>query len=100
MKYTGLFITFEGVDGCGKTTQARMLAGWLWSQGCRVLLIREPGGPGTSEKIRKILLDGSNLRMDSLTELLLLEASRSQHVDQIIGPALRRSASVRPPAER
>ena len=91
---TGLFITFEGVEGCGKTTQARMLARWLKAQGYQVLLTREPGGPYISEKIRSILLDARHHEMHSMTELLLLEASRSQHVNQVILPALRAGAIV------
>lgn len=90
----GLFVTFEGVEGCGKTTQAKMLARWLRGRGHTVLLTREPGGPGISEKIRRILLDARHHAMHPLTELLLLEASRAQHVAEVIAPALRRGAVV------
>ncbi|MRR09451.1 dTMP kinase, partial [bacterium] len=90
----GLFVTFEGVEGCGKSTQAKLLAAWLRGRGIRVLLTREPGGPGISEKIRRILLDARHHAMHPLTELLLLEASRAQHVHEAIAPALRRGATV------
>jgi dTMP kinase len=93
-KQRGLFITFEGVEGSGKTTQAKMLARWLKAQGQKVLLTREPGGPYISEKIRSILLDARHHEMHPLTELLLLEASRSQHVHQVIAPALASGAIV------
>jgi len=94
VKQRGLFITFEGVEGSGKTTQAKMLARWLRSQGRTVLLTREPGGPYISERIRSILLDARHHEMHDLTELLLLEASRSQHVHQVIAPALKSGAIV------
>jgi dTMP kinase len=90
----GFFITLEGVEGSGKTTQAKMLARWLKAQGRKVLLTREPGGPYISEKIRTILLDARHHEMHPLTELLLLEASRSQHVHQVIAPALASGAIV------
>jgi dTMP kinase len=90
----GLFVTFEGIEGCGKSTQAKMLARWLKSQGCRVIFTREPGGPAISEKIRKLLLDCRNHHMDPMTELLLLQASRAQHVAQIIKPALEKGLVV------
>jgi dTMP kinase len=90
----GLFVTFEGVEGCGKSTQAKLLAAWLRGRGHAVLLTREPGGPGISEKIRRILLDARHHAMHPLTELLLLEASRAQHVAEVIAPALRRGAVV------
>jgi len=89
IKPQGLFISFEGIEGCGKTTQALLLAKWLKSQGFKVVLTREPGGPSISEKIRKILLDNRNKGMSDLTELLLLQASRVQHLAQVIVPALK-----------
>jgi dTMP kinase len=88
-KARGLFVSFEGIEGCGKTTQARMLAGWLKSRGHQVVLTREPGGPPIAEKIRKVLLDSRNHHMSPLTELLLLQASRAQHLEQVIVPALQ-----------
>ncbi len=87
-KQRGLFVTFEGIEGCGKSTQAKLLARWLKAQGHKVLLTREPGGPRISEQIRRILLDARHHAMHPLTELLLLEASRRQHVDEVIAPAL------------
>jgi len=84
-----LFISFEGIEGCGKSTQAKLLESWLKAQGLQVVLTREPGGPSISEKIRRILLDNRNKGMTDLTELLLLQASRVQHLAQVIIPALK-----------
>jgi len=86
--YTGLFITFEGVEGCGKTTQIRRLATRLENMSIPIFLTREPGGPPLSEKIRSLLLDPKNCEISSLTEALLYQASRAQHVEQWIYPAL------------
>ena len=83
------FITFEGIEGCGKSTQAKLLADYLTNNGYEVLLTREPGGPQISEKIRKILLDAENKEMLPETELLLYMASRSQHTGEWIIPALK-----------
>lgn len=85
----GLFITFEGVDGCGKSTQLKLLGEYLTGRGCDVLYTREPGGCDISEKIRALLLDVKNAAMDSKTEALLYAASRAQHVAQVIGPSLQ-----------
>ena len=74
----GLFISFEGVDGCGKTTQVKLLRDKLLSENDRVELVREPGGIKISEDIRKILLNPSNLSMSYQTEALLMIASRAQ----------------------
>ncbi len=87
-------MTFEGIEGCGKTTQVRMLARWLRSQGLEVVVTREPGGPFIAERIRRLLLDVRHRDMAPLAELLLLEASRAQHVRQVIAPALGRGAVV------
>jgi len=84
----GLFITFEGVDGCGKSTQMRFLSEYLEEQGYDLLLTREPGGSGISEKIRDIVLDVENGEMTNRTEALLYAAARAQHVEQVIGPAI------------
>ncbi|MCF7859142.1 MAG: dTMP kinase [Candidatus Cloacimonetes bacterium] len=84
----GLFITFEGIEGCGKSTQAEMLAEYLQQEGKEVFLTREPGGPLISEKIRHILLSKSNSAMLPETELLLYSASRSQHTGEWILPLL------------
>ncbi len=90
----GLFISFEGIEGCGKSTQAKLLESWLKAQGFKVVLTREPGGPSISEKIRRILLDNRNKGMSDLTELLLLQASRVQHLSQVIVPALKAGTVV------
>jgi dTMP kinase len=84
----GLFITFEGIDLCGKSTQVERLVAHLRELGMEVVISREPGGPPISEKIREILLDPENRAMTALTELLLYEASRAQHTTELIRPAL------------
>jgi dTMP kinase len=84
----GYFITLEGPDGSGKTTQARMLAEWLREQGYEVVLTREPGGTDIGDQIRDVLHDLRNTAMDARTEILLYSASRAQHVAQLIRPAL------------
>ncbi|UCB52228.1 MAG: dTMP kinase [Candidatus Zixiibacteriota bacterium] len=85
----GLLITLEGIDSCGKTTQARKLASYLRKRGYGVLLTREPGGDRIAEKVRRILLSKTNSEMTDLTELLLYQASRSQLTERTIRPALR-----------
>ena len=84
----GFFITFEGIDGCGKSTQIDLFHRKLEADGCKVLLLREPGGTPISECIRQILLDKKNTKMCSETELLLFEAARAQIVKEVIGPAI------------
>jgi dTMP kinase len=84
----GIFITLEGMEGSGKTTQAELLRDLLVRNGHKVVVTREPGGSPIGEKIREILLDKSNEEMAALTELLLYEASRCQHVHEVIRPAL------------
>jgi len=84
----GVFITFEGPEGSGKTTQARRLAAFLEAQGYAVVLTREPGGTLIGDQIRRILLDHANETMKPRTEVLLFQASRAQHVDELIRPAL------------
>lgn len=84
----GLLITFEGIDGCGKSTQLNKLAEWFKTMGRDVLLVREPGGTAIGEKIRNILLDKKNDEMCSITEILLYEAARAQITSQVIRPAL------------
>lgn len=83
----GCFITFEGIEGCGKTTQIRFLSENLQKCGHITVLTREPGGCQIADKIRSILLDAENSAMTPLTELLLYAAARSQHVTEIILPA-------------
>lgn len=90
----GLFITFEGIEGCGKTTQAKLLAEELRIQDYKVLFTREPGGPRISEKIRDILLNKEFTEMHRLTEIFLYMASRSQHTIEWILPALKKGITV------
>ncbi len=85
---SGLFITYEGGDGAGKTTQINMLEEYLAQRGESVLRTFEPGGCAISNKIRDILLDNSNSEMEPVTEALLYAAARAQHVRQVIRPAL------------
>ena len=84
----GVFLTFEGIDGSGKTTQLKRLAAYLRRRGFSVLVTREPGGTPPGEKIRRLLLSTSSRGMDPRTELLLMFASRAQHVAEVIAPAL------------
>ena len=88
MARRGLFITFEGVEGAGKSTQIQRLAANLKREGVSVLVTREPGGTPISERIREVLLERQHHKMVSTTELLLYAAARSQHVAQCIAPAL------------
>jgi dTMP kinase len=90
----GLFITFEGMEGCGKSTQAALLKDYLLNLKYDVLLTREPGGPRISEDIRKLLLDPENMEMLPVTEVLLYMASRSQHTGEWIIPALKEGKVV------
>ncbi|MDZ7374257.1 MAG: dTMP kinase [candidate division KSB1 bacterium] len=90
----GLFISLEGIDFCGKTTQAHLLAR-RWSEvGREVVSVRDPGSTAISERLREILLDRSAREMHPMTELLLYEAARAQLVAQIIRPGLQRGAVV------
>ena len=84
----GKFITLEGVDGCGKSTQLCLAEAYLREKGCDVLLTREPGGPAISEQIRAMLLDPENRAMCDETEALLYAAARVQHLRETILPAL------------
>jgi len=85
---SGKFITFEGPEGGGKTTQMRLLAEYLDKNGVPHITTREPGGPPISEQIREIILDPENSAMTDRTELLLIIASRAQHTEQLLMPAL------------
>lgn len=83
----GTFITFEGIDGSGKSTQLRLLANFLKSKGCNVLLTREPGGTPVGNRLRAALLDAHE-EVDPLTELLVFAADRAQHVRRVLRPTL------------
>jgi dTMP kinase len=94
MGSTGKFITFEGIDGCGKTTQMRILAAALRAEGWDVVETVEPGGTDIGRLIRKILLDPASKDLTSRAELLLYFASRAQNVEQVIRPALAAGSIV------
>ncbi|GAW32974.1 thymidylate kinase [Roseovarius sp. A-2] len=88
MSGPGLFISFEGIDGSGKSTQARLLAEYLRGQGRDVVLTREPGGSAGAEEIRRLVLEGDKDRWSPETELLLFTAARRDHLERVIAPAL------------
>ena len=85
----GLFITFEGGDGSGKTTASKYVCGQLEAAGYEVVYTREPGGSNIAEQIRSVILDVNNILMDNRTEALLYAASRRQHLVEVILPALK-----------
>ena len=87
-----MFVSFEGLDGCGKTTQARLLAEALSAEGVDVVLTREPGGTPLGEQVRELVLHGDHVA--PWAEVALYAASRAQHVVQVIRPALERGATV------
>ena len=84
----GRFITFEGLDGCGKSTQLEKLSSFLSKEGLPVRVTREPGGTPTGDKIRQLLLDTNTSALAPLAELALMFASRAQHIKEVIQPAL------------
>ncbi|SFL62819.1 thymidylate kinase [Halanaerobium salsuginis] len=90
----GFFITFEGIEGSGKTTQIELLANYLETAGYPILVTREPGGTMIGNKIRQILLDPQNEAMDYHTEILLYAADRAQHFQEKIKPALKEGKIV------
>ena len=90
----GRFITFEGVEGCGKSTQMARLRAWMEEGGFPVLATREPGGTKVGEGIRELLLTPRDEGLDAATELLLYEADRAQHVSEVIRPALEAGVHV------
>ncbi len=90
----GKFITFEGSEGCGKSTQSKLLYQYLKRKGFKVVYLREPGGTRVSEKLRKILLDHKNDSMASMAEMLLYMAARAQVVNEIIAPALKKGKVI------
>ncbi|ARC37525.1 dTMP kinase [Paracoccus yeei] len=89
-----MFISFEGIDGSGKSTQARLLADRLRARGHETVLTREPGGSDGAEQIRALLVEGGQERWSPETELLLFNAARRDHVERLIRPALDRGAWV------
>lgn len=92
--FPGYFITMEGVDGGGKTTQIRLLAEWLRGEGREVVLTREPGGTPLGDHIRELILKVSTIAPVPAAELALIFAARAQHVEEVIVPALERGAVV------
>ncbi len=94
MTARGVFLTFEGIDGSGKSTQARMLADTLRAEGRDVVLTREPGGSPGAEEIRKLVLEGDPDRWSAETEILLFTAARRDHLERTILPALARGTIV------
>lgn len=94
MSGQGLFLSFEGIDGSGKSTQARRLAEALRAMGRDVVLTREPGGSPGAEEIRRLVLEGDKDRWSAETEILLFTAARRDHLERVISPALARGAVV------
>ena len=89
-----MFISFEGIDGCGKSTQARLLAEALRAEGRDVVLTREPGGSPGAEEIRRLLVEGAGERWSAETECLLFTAARRDHLERTIRPALAAGQTV------
>jgi len=87
--FEGKFITFEGTEGVGKTTQIQLLEKYLKTKNIKCIITREPGGTPLGEKIRQLLLSKAEENMDKLTELLLMFSARAQHLQEIIYPALK-----------
>ena len=94
MSRRGKFITFEGLDGTGKSTQMRKLAGVLRAAGHKVVETREPGGTATGEKIRKLLLDSGTAGLSPQAEMALMFASRAQHIAEVIEPSVAAGSVV------
>ena len=94
MNLSGKVISFEGIDGCGKSTQAKILSEELISCGHKVLLTREPGGSDGAEEIRNLLLTGNTDRWSAETEILLFTAARRDHLERTILPALKNGLAV------
>ncbi len=90
----GIFISFEGIEGTGKSTQARLLRDWLEGQGMEAVLTREPGGTEIGKGIRGVLLSEEHGAMDPVTELLLYAADRRQHIKEIVLPSLQQGLVV------
>lgn len=94
LSFPAKFISFEGVDGCGKSTLMEHLSRWLEKAGIPYILTREPGGTSIGEKIRRLILDPSSAEMSGRTEVLLYTASRAQLIDEIIVPNIKKGAWV------
>jgi dTMP kinase len=94
MSRRGKFVTFEGLDGTGKSTQQRKLAAALQAGGYKVVETREPGGTATGEKIRRVLLDSGTAGLSPRAEMALMFASRAQHIAEVIEPALEHGSIV------
>ena len=90
----GLFVSLEGIDGSGKSTQGRLLADGLRADGHAVTLTREPGGSPGAEEIRRLVLEGATDRWSAETEILLFTAARRDHLEKTIRPALQRGEIV------
>ncbi len=88
------FVTFEGTEGAGKSTQIQLANKYLQSKSIKTVVTREPGGTVIGEQIRELLLDKKNLKFDAITELLLMFAARAQHLEEVILPALRENTWV------
>jgi dTMP kinase len=88
------FITFEGTEGCGKSTQSRLLYEYLRKKGCDCIHTREPGGTQVGERIRQVLLHSKDVRISDLTELFLFEAARAQIVQELVLPNLKKGKIV------
>lgn len=91
---TGLFVCFEGGEGGGKSTQSRLLADWLGSEGHRVLLTFEPGDTAVGKEVRRIVLSPETGELSNRTEVLLYAADKAEHVDTVVLPALERGEVV------
>ena len=94
VKHTGALISFEGIDGSGKSTQAQLLKAYFAERKCTVVFVREPGGTKAAEAIRDVLLHDKHLAMSDFTELMLFLAARADLVDKVIEPALRHGRVV------
>jgi len=90
----GKFITFEGLDGCGKSTQLKRLAAVLSAESVPVVVTREPGGTPTGEKVRQLLLDTNTSSLAPMAELALMFAARTQHIAEVVEPALAQGQVV------
>ncbi|GAG08104.1 unnamed protein product, partial [marine sediment metagenome] len=88
-KFSGKFIVLDGPDGCGKTTQTKLLVQWLGEKGVEVATFREPGGTAIGEKIREILLNPDHIAMSTVAEVMLYMAARVQLWQEKIAPALK-----------